>query len=124
LKDVELAQRLAGLEQHRERIAPPLALPRWVYVVLGVFAFMGVVLAGWGLVAGVATSGIAGGIYAMLGITCGGLAWGLKIQYEGDAGSRLAGIEDALTTTRLEIRSVQSAIAAETKDTLLGNLAE
>jgi len=123
-RDAELAQRLESLKQEHERISPHLNLPRWVHIVLGVFGFMGVILAGWGLVAGVATSGIAGGIYAMLGITCGGLAWGLKIQYEGDAGNRLAGIEDALTTTRLEIRSVQSAIAAETKDTLLGNLAE
>src|SRR5262245_34882112 len=96
LQEVELAQRLSGLEQHRARIAPQVALPRWVYVVLGVFAFMGVILAGWGLVAGVATSGIAGGIYAMLGITCGGLAWGLKIQFEGEARLRLSEIEEEI----------------------------
>ena len=111
LRDAELSQRLAGLDHEHARIAPHLNLPRWVHVVLGVFAFMGVILAGWGLVAGVATSGIAGAIYAMLGITCGGLAWGLKIQYEGDAGGRLAGVAAAISAARLEIRSVQSSIS-------------
>ena len=111
LRERELSQRLAGLEHEQERIAPHLSLPRWVHVVLGVFAFMGVILAGWGLVAGVATSGIAGTIYAMLGITCGGLAWGLKIQYEGDAGNRLATVAAAVSTARLEISSVHSAIS-------------
>ena len=110
-RERDLLQRLAGLEYEQERIAPQMNLPRWVHIVLGVFAFMGVILAGWGLVAGVVTSGIAGAIYAMLGITCGGLAWGLKIQYEGDAGDRLASVAAAVTATRHEIGSVQSAIA-------------
>jgi uncharacterized protein YhaN len=115
-REAELSQRLASLEYEQERITPHLNLPRWVHLVLGVFAFMGVILAGWGLVAGVSTSGIAGAIYAMLGITCGGLAWGLKIQYEGDAGNRLAGVEGAISAARLETRSVQSAIGGLTME--------
>jgi uncharacterized protein YhaN len=110
LKEVELVQRLNGLEQHRQRLAPQLTLPRWVYVVLGVFGFMGVILAGWGVVAGVATSGIAGAIYAMLGITCGGLAWGLKTQYEGEAQARLAGIEQASAAVVAELAAVRESI--------------
>jgi hypothetical protein len=75
-----------------------------------VFAFMGVILAGWGLVAGVATSGIAGAIYAMLGITCGGLAWGLKIQYEGEARERLSEIEQASAAAATELAGVGDEI--------------
>lgn len=110
LREAELAQRVVGLDKHREQIAPQLNLPRWVYVVLGVFAFMGVILAGWGLVAGVATSGIAGTIYTMLGITCGGLAWGLKIQYEGDAQARLAEFEAGATAAVSELKTLREVI--------------
>jgi uncharacterized protein YhaN len=106
-RERELAGRLNSLEYERRRAAPQLTLPRWVHVVLGLFAFMGVILAGWGLVAGVTTSGVAGAIYAMLGITCGGLAWGLKIQYEGDAGNRLATIDAAAAVVRREIDQVR-----------------
>ncbi|MGE5194624.1 MAG: AAA family ATPase, partial [Deltaproteobacteria bacterium] len=109
-KEAELLQRLAGIQEHRERIAPQLALPRWVYVVLGVFAFMGVILAGWGMVAGVATSGIAGAIYVMLGITCGGLAWGLKTQYEGEAQGRLAEINEASAAATAELAAIRESI--------------
>lgn len=110
LREVELAQRLETLNQHRDRIVPQLQLPTWVYFILGVFAFMGVILAGWGLVAAVATSGIAGAIYAMLGITCGGLAWGLKIQYEGDARQRLGEIETASAAAASELKILRDSI--------------
>jgi uncharacterized protein YhaN len=52
----------------------------------------------------------------MLGITCGGLAWGLKIQYEGDAGHRLAGVETAISAARIEIGSVETEVAALTAE--------
>jgi uncharacterized protein YhaN len=110
LREVELAERLETLVQHRHRIFPQLRLPKWVYFVLGVFAFMGVLLAGWGLVAGMAVSGIAGAIYVMLGITCGGLAWGLRIQYEGDAAARLREIESASLTATNELQTVRATI--------------
>jgi len=71
---------------------------------------MGVILAGWGMVAGLATSGIAGAIYTMLGITCGGLAWGLKIQYEGDARVRLAEIDAAAADAAVENREILESI--------------
>jgi uncharacterized protein YhaN len=112
LRDVELTGRLESLTRQRERITLQLNLPKWVYFVLGVFSFMGVILAGWGLVAGLATSGIAGAVYAMLGITCGGLAWGLKIQYEGDARQRLAEIESAAAAAAVEEREIRDSIGA------------
>jgi uncharacterized protein YhaN len=107
---VELTGRLGSLKRQRERITLQLNLPKWVYFVLGLFAFMGVILAGWGLVAGIATSGIAGAIYTMLGITCGGLAWGLKIQYEGDARARLAEIDDDAADAAVEERGIRDSI--------------
>jgi uncharacterized protein YhaN len=112
LRHVELTSRIENLNRQRERITLQLNLPRWVYLVLGLFAFMGVILAGWGLVAGIATSGIAGAIYAMLGITCGGLAWGLKIQYEGDARARLAEIDAAAAEAAVEERTIGESIGA------------
>jgi uncharacterized protein YhaN len=111
LREVELTERLETLAQHRHRIIPQLRLPKWVYFVLGVFAFMGVLLAGWGLVAGLAVSAIAGAIYAMLGITCGGLAWGLKIQYEGDAAARLKEIESASLAATSELHALRESIS-------------
>jgi uncharacterized protein YhaN len=111
LREAELSQRQFSLNEHRDRLAPQLNLPRWVYIVLGVFCFMGIVLAGSGLITGVATSGIAGMIYAMLGITCGGLAWGLKAQYEGDARQRMEENDLELASTLGELRDVQASIS-------------
>jgi uncharacterized protein YhaN len=121
LREVELQERLETLSQHRDRIIPQLRLPGWVYFVLGIFAFMGVILAGWGLVAGVAVSGIAGAIYAMLGVTCGGLAWGLKIQYEGDALARLRQIESAATAAADELHVLRDSIRKVEGEEQAGN---
>ena len=117
LREAELNQRQYGLSEDRQRIAPQLTLPRWVYIVLGVFCFMGIVLAGWGLIAGVATSGIAGAIYAMLGITCAGLAWGLKTQYEGDARQRMDENETRLAATLVDLHEVRESIRTVTGET-------
>ena len=111
LREAELSQRQFSLNEHRDRLAPQLNLPRWVYIVLGVFCFMGIILAGSGLITGVATSGIAGMIYALLGITCGGLAWGLKAQFEGDARRRMEENDLELASTLGELRDVQASIA-------------
>ncbi|MFN0053459.1 MAG: ATP-binding protein [Planctomycetales bacterium] len=110
LREAELSQRQFSLHEYCDRLTPQLTLPRWVYIVLGVFCFMGVVLAGWGLIAGVATSGIAGTIYALLGITCGGLAWGLKTQYEGDAQRRMEEAQAHLATTAGELETLRTTI--------------
>jgi uncharacterized protein YhaN len=114
VREAELNERQFSLVEHRERIAPQLTLPRWVHVVLGVFSFMGIILGGWGLIAGIVTSGIAGAIYAMLGITCGGLAWGLKAQYEGDARRRIDEADSQLASALTELRDVRGSIAGLT----------
>jgi DNA repair exonuclease SbcCD ATPase subunit len=110
LRGVELSGRIDSLKRQRERVTLQLNLPRWVYLVLGIFGFMGVMLAGWGLVAGLATNGIAGAIYAMLGITTWGLAWGLKLQYEGDARERLGEIDAAAADAVEEERRLRDSM--------------
>ena len=85
----ELQERQAGIDQHIARVSPRATLPNWVYVILGVFCFSGILLAGGGLITGILHSGIAGATYALLALTCGGLAWGLKAQFEGDIRERL-----------------------------------
>lgn len=114
LREAELNERQFSLVEHRERIAPQLTLPRWVHIVLGVFSFMGIILGGWGLIAGIVTSGIAGAIYAMLGITCGGLAFGLKAQYEGDARRRIEEADSQMASALAELREVRGSIAGLT----------
>lgn len=110
LREAELNQRQFGLHEHCERIGPQLTLPGWVHIVLGTFCFMGIVLAGWGLFAGAVTSGIAGAIYALLGITCVGLAWGLKAQFEGDAQRRMDELQTQLADAIAELREVRQSI--------------
>jgi uncharacterized protein YhaN len=124
LREQELSHKLAGLEHERQRTAPQLTLPAWVHVVLGVFAFMGVILAGWGLVAGVATSGIAGAIYALLGITCGSLAWGIKIQYEGQAKQRLADVDQTAAALAQEIAALHTTILSANGGQTIGESAD
>jgi uncharacterized protein YhaN len=110
LRAQDLSHQMASLEHERNRTAPQLNLPPWVHVVLGVFAFMGVILAGWGFIAGVSTSGITGTIYAMLGITSGGLAWGFKTQYERDARQRLLDVDREAAALAEQLAAMQTEI--------------
>lgn len=110
LREAELQERQFSLHQQIERLAPQMALPKWVYFVLGVFCFMGIVLAGSGLITGFKTSEIAGTIYALLGITCWGLAWGLKTQFEGDARQRAAEAEHRLAEAASDLREVRGSM--------------
>ncbi|MGQ0634239.1 MAG: AAA family ATPase [Planctomycetaceae bacterium] len=110
IREAELSQRQFNLHEEHSRLSQHLALPTWVHVVLAVFFFMGIVLAGWGAITGVATSGIVGAIYMLLGITCGGLAWGLRAQHAGDARQRLAEADQQLAAALLELREVRGAI--------------
>ncbi|MFM8223149.1 MAG: ATP-binding protein, partial [Planctomycetaceae bacterium] len=49
---------------------------------VSLFFFLAVLLAGWGLLAGVTVSALAGLIYLFMGVAFGGLAWGLKSHFE------------------------------------------
>jgi len=61
-------------------------LPGWLSVGVSLFFFLAVLLAGWGLIAGVSVSAVAGLIYLFMGIAFGGLAWGLKTHFETHSG--------------------------------------
>jgi uncharacterized protein YhaN len=110
LHEAELLERQDGIDEHRERIAPHGLLPDWVTSLLWVFGLVGGVLAVWGLYTGHNTSTVAGAIYALLGITCGGLAWGLRTQFEGDVLERLAELNDDSARNLAELRATREAI--------------
>ena len=57
-------------------------LPSWLSLGISLFFFLAILLAGWGLIAGVSVSALAGLIYLFMGIAFGGLAWGLKSHFE------------------------------------------
>ncbi|MBI5757066.1 MAG: AAA family ATPase [Planctomycetales bacterium] len=110
LHEAELLERQDGIDEHRERIAPHGLLPDWVTSLLWVFGLVGGVLGVWGLYTGHNTSTVAGAIYALLGMTCGGLAWGLRTQFEGDVLERLAELNDDSARNLAELRATREAI--------------
>ena len=110
LHEAELVERQAGIEEHRERIAPQTLLPDWVTSLLWVFSLAGGVLTVWGLYIGQHTSTLAGAIYALLGITCGGVAWGLRTQFEGAALERLSSLNDESAANLADLRATREAI--------------
>lgn len=110
LFETELEDRHAGIQDHIDRIEPRLVLPKWIYAVLTVFCLTGLVLGVSGAVTGLTHSGIAGAIYALLGVTCAGLAWGIKVQFEGDARHRRDELKGELAENLKELESVQGAI--------------
>ena len=93
LHEAELEDRQVGIEDDMARCAPRVILPPWVYLILSLFCFAGLMFAASGLWAGITHSGIAGGVYALLGLTCTLIAWAFKTQWEGDARDRLTEIE-------------------------------
>lgn len=98
-----------------ERLADAAAredLPPWVYLVLGVFCFAGIVLAGWGLITGISTSWVAGGIYAMLALTCAGLAWGIRQHFEVNTAQRLAVLNARTEKWSGELQSTRKTLDA------------
>ncbi len=110
LRARQLAERGTALARQAEQIAPRMVLPRWVYVILTVFCGMGLILAFSGLITGLIISEIAGTIYGLLGLTCIGVAWGLKTQFEGDARQRFDQVCADATANLNELKTVHDAI--------------
>ena len=110
IRETELEQRRVGLRDQSDRLEARLTLPRWVYVVLGVFAVTGTVLAILGLVTGLTTNGIAGTIYALLGVTCGGLAGALKVHFEREVRDSIDRLQDDLRENEIRLRETRTAI--------------
>jgi len=96
----------APADQARE--LPP--LPAWLTLIVAVFFFLGIIVAGWGFIAGVKTSAIAGLIYMFLGLTFGGIAWGLKSQYETDQLRQKAGSVHRRQQVERELQGVRAQL--------------
>ncbi|MFN8854943.1 MAG: AAA family ATPase [Planctomycetaceae bacterium] len=90
------------------RDLPP--LPAWLTLIVAVFFFLGIIVAGWGFIAGVKTSAIAGLIYVFLGLTFGGIAWGLKNQYESDQLRQKAGSAQRRQQVERELQGVRAQL--------------
>ncbi|MCY2968198.1 MAG: AAA family ATPase [Planctomycetota bacterium] len=110
----ELTRRPAGDERGQP-------LPAWLSMAVALFFFLGIVIAGWGFVAGVTTSALAGLIYVFMGLAFGGIAWGLKSQYETDRAHRSgldvkqrAAVERELHAVRRELQANDAKSDADT----------
>ncbi|HVW02110.1 MAG TPA: AAA family ATPase [Planctomycetaceae bacterium] len=106
----ELQRRCHGLDEQRERLEMRAVLPGWVYIVLGFFGIMGLGLLGVGAITGLRVSTHVGAIYALAGLTCGGLAAGLKLLLERGVQEHLAEVDQASQETRAQLRAAREEI--------------
>lgn len=118
LHEAELEDRQVGIEDDIARCAPRVILPPWVYLVLSLFCFAGLIFAASGLWAGVTHSGIAGLVYGLLGLTCTLCAWAFKVQWEGDAKQRLVEIESESRANLAELHDTRVKLAKITGRTV------
>lgn len=108
-----LGEAVSDLTEHRT----PTPLPAWLTWIVSLLFFLGIIVAGWGFIAGVQTSAIAGLIYLFLGLTFGGIAWGLKSQYEFDRSQSQSGLvhrrqqfEKELQGLRVQLRTLPDPV--------------
>ncbi|HUG91756.1 MAG TPA: AAA family ATPase [Planctomycetaceae bacterium] len=111
LREAELDWRGRGLAEQLEQIDERMALPKWVSVVLAVFAAFGVLFALMGLLAGVTSSVISGAAYAFIGATCGISAWALKTHFEREVRERVERLEDDRRANDVSLRETRQEIA-------------
>ena len=110
LRRAELDQRRIGINDQLGRLTERLSLPMWVYAVLLFFGVSGVVFAVLGIVTGVTTSALGGAMYALLGTTCGLMAWALKSHLEGGVRDNVERLQDELRENEVRLRETQTAI--------------
>lgn len=111
LRLAELERRRDGMELERGRLESQRELPRWMSAVFTFLAVSGVVFLVLGIATGVTTSGIAGLAYALLGLTCGGMAWAHRTHYQREAGERLDELFHALCENGERRRETRETIA-------------
>jgi uncharacterized protein YhaN len=103
---VEQLKSLGGAVSDPVANRAPTPLPAWLTWIVSVLFFLGIIVAGWGFIAGVQTSAIAGLIYLFLGLTFGGIAWGLKSQYELDRSRAQSGLVHRRQQVEKELEGV------------------
>ena len=114
-READLEQRLGGTTRQLEDLESRLALPGWVLALLAGFAVAGIAGAGMGLITGITTNVIAGLMWALLGATCGGLAWALKTHFQGAVSESLQELQQEERRTEERLRDVREAISAITR---------
>ena len=107
LHEAELEDRQVGIEDDLARMAPRAILPQWVYFILSLFCFAGLILSANGLYQGWTHSGLAGATWAFLGLTCTLIAWAFKRQFEGDARLRMVEIESESRANLAELEQIR-----------------
>lgn len=108
VREAELVEHKARLDEQLGRLSVDPSLPQWVYVIFSGLGLVGGVLGIGGLSLGLQSNFIAGMGYFMLGLCCEGLTWSLKKHFEGEVANTVARMKRELTdidrrleTTRL-----------------------
>ena len=96
--------------------AQRLEVPPWVSFVFGLFMLGGAGFLALGLFRGINDGALAGGIFMLIGLCCGGLGWKMRDHMEGvlsdaavEAERRGAGAEADLVKTRETIRTLATS---------------
>jgi uncharacterized protein YhaN len=118
LHEAELEDRQVGIEDDLARMAPRAILPQWVYFILSLFCFAGLILSANGLYQGWTHSGLAGATWACLGLACTLIAWAFKRQFEGDAKTRMTEIESESRANLAELEQIRIQLSKITGRTV------
>lgn len=110
LAEAQLEQQQFALDEQLGRLDEPFLLPKWAYGVLAFFAIAGVGLALAGLVTGITTSAVIGTIYALLGVTAGGITWALKTQFENNQQETTERLRDRRRENEIALRELHESM--------------
>jgi hypothetical protein len=116
LRESELQQRRFGISDHLARLSERPELPNWVNVMFCVWVVAGLIIGFIGVVTGVTTNAIAGAVYALLGATCGGVAWGWKTHAERNIAGRINRLQNELREMDARLSEARDAIERTTID--------
>ncbi|MDG2388808.1 MAG: AAA family ATPase [Planctomycetaceae bacterium] len=102
----QLDDRISLLEQQQQSLIEAEPLPKGVQYLLTGFTVAGAMLAILGIWQGVNVSGLAGAVYVLLGLTCGGLGFALQWHFSSEQGETLGKLQkevDQLRQQRFEV---------------------
>ena len=108
MRSEQLDDRIAMLEHQQQSLIETEPLPTGVQYLLTGFTVAGALLAVLGIWQGVSVSGLAGAVYFLLGLTCGGLGLALQWHFSSEQGETLGKIQkevDQLRQQRAEIQT-------------------
>ena len=109
-KESAAADRAGVAEEAGDHWLGRLALPPWVTLVFWLFALGGAAFFLLGLIRGVQDAWLAGAIYVLLALSCGGLGWRLREHYESTLEDAAADARRRVREAELEVRAVRDEI--------------